>query len=179
VRTELRKLQSARSICRTDHRTVTVPIMPGWIVQWYENVPVLGNVLLKVAPAAIVPEFHEPSSPVDVCASESLLIHVIVSPTPMAIGFGANAVFVKTDAFLTMDTGVPVAPVPPPDGVDGEYELHPMVKPINPATIPSRNVIFISIRLDTSQRRCHSKRAVHIVISEQNRNSNGFFVSEK
>jgi hypothetical protein len=72
-----------------------------------------------------------------------LLIHVIVSPTPMAIGFGAYAVFVKTDAFLTMDTGVPVAPVPP-DGVDGEFALHPMVTPINPAIMPSRNFIFIS-----------------------------------
>jgi hypothetical protein len=92
------------------------------------------------------PEFHEPSSPADVWASESLLTHVIVSPTPMAIGFGAYAVFVNTDAFLTMDTGVPVAPVPP-DGVDGEYELHPMLTPINPATMPSRNVIFFSIRL--------------------------------
>lgn len=92
------------------------------------------------------PEFHEPSSPADVCASESLLTHVIVSPTPMAIGFGAYAVLVKTDAFLTMDTGVPVAPVPP-DGVDGEYELHPMLTPINPATMPSRIFIFISIRL--------------------------------
>ena len=119
--------------------------MPGWIVQWYGNVPALGNVLLKLAPAAIVPEFHEPSSPADVCASESLLIHVIVSPTPMAIGFGAYAVFVNTDAFLTMDTGVPVTPVPP-DGVDGEYELQPTVKPINPATMLKRNLILISIR---------------------------------
>jgi hypothetical protein len=112
-----------------------------------------------------------------VCASESLLIHVIVSPTPMAIGFGAYAVFVKTDAFLTMDTGVPVAPVPP-EGVDGEYELHPMVTPINPAIMPSRNFIFISIRPDTSQGRCHARRSIHVAISEQNRNRNGFFVSE-
>ena len=147
-------------------------------MQWYVNVPAFVKVLLKFAPGAIDPEFHDPSSPVDVCASASLFVHVIVSPAAIDIGFGAYAVFVKTDAFLTTDTGVPVAPVPP-DGVDGEYELHPMVKPITPATIPSRNVIFISIRLDTSQRRCHSKRAVRVVISEQNGNSNGFFVSEK
>jgi hypothetical protein len=170
-------LNEPATVVAIHHRTVTVPVMPGWIVQWYENVPALGNVLLKVAPAAIVPEFHEPSSPVDVCASASLFVHVSVSPAAIDIGFGAYAVFVKTDALLTMDTGVPVTPVPP-EGVDGEYELQPMVKPINPATIPSRNVIFISIRLDTSQRRCHSKRAVHLVISEQNGNSNGFFVSE-
>ena len=128
--------------------------MPGWIVQWYENIPALGNVLLKFAPAAIVPEFHEPSSPVEVCASESLLIHVMVSPAAIDIGFGAYAVFVNTDAFLTMETGVPVTPVPP-DGVDGEYELQPTVKAISPAMMPSRNLILFSIRWRTSQRRCH------------------------
>jgi hypothetical protein len=61
----------------------------------------------------------------------------------MAIGFGAYAVFVKTDAFLTMDTGVPVTSVPP-EGVDGEYAPHPMVTPINAAIMLSRNFIFIS-----------------------------------
>jgi hypothetical protein len=119
-------------------------------VQWYENVPAFVKVLLKFAPGAIVPEFHDPSSPVDVCASASLFVHVIVSPAAIDIGFGAYAVFVKTDAFLTMDTGVPVTP-DPPEGVDGEYELQPTVKAISPAIMPSRNVILFSIRWDIAK----------------------------
>jgi hypothetical protein len=63
--------------------------MPGWIVQRYENVPALGNVLLKRAPGAIAPESHDPSVPVDVCASASLFVQVIVSPAAIDIGFGA------------------------------------------------------------------------------------------
>jgi hypothetical protein len=72
---------------------------------------------------------------------------VIVSPAAIDIGLGAYAVFVNVDAWLTIDTGVPVTPVPP-DGVDGEYELQPTAKPISPARMPNRNFIFISIRRD-------------------------------
>jgi hypothetical protein len=100
---------------------------------------------LNVAPGATVPEFQDPSSPTEVCASVSLLIQLTLSPAEMVIGFGAYAVFVKLAARLTMDTGVPVTLVPP-DGEDGEYELQPMVKPITPARMLNRNVMLFSIR---------------------------------
>jgi hypothetical protein len=108
-------------------------------------VPALGNVRLKLAPGAIDPEFHDPSSPADVCAVPSLLVHVIVSPAAIDIGFGAYAVFVNVSAPLTIDTGVPVTPVPP-DGADGEYELQPTKSVINPATTPNRSLMLFSIR---------------------------------
>ena len=72
--------------------------MPGWIVQWYVNVPAVWKVLLKLAPGPMFPEFHEPSSPVDVCATASLLVHVIVPPGAIDIGFGAYALLVDVDA---------------------------------------------------------------------------------
>ena len=100
---------------------------------------------MNVAPGATVPEFQDPSSPTEVCASVSLLIQLTLSPAEMVIGFGAYAVFVKLAARLTMDTGVPVTLVPP-DGEDGEYELQPMVKPITPARMLNRNVMLFSIR---------------------------------
>jgi hypothetical protein len=108
------------------------------------NVPAFGNIRLNVAPGAIVPEFQDPSSPAEVCASVSLLIQLTVSPAEIVIGFGAYAVFVNVAAWLTMDTGVPVTLVPP-DGEDGEYELHPMVRPITPATMLNRNIMLFSI----------------------------------
>ena len=109
------------------------------------NVPALVNVRLNVAPGAIVPEFQDPSSPAEVCASVSLLIQLTVSPAEMVIGFGAYAVFVKLAARLTMDTGVPVTLVPP-DGEEGEYELQPMVRPITPARMLNRSLMLFSIR---------------------------------
>jgi hypothetical protein len=109
------------------------------------NVPALGNVRLKVAPGAIVPEVQDPSSPTEVCASASLLIKLTVPPAEIVIGFGAYAVFVKLAARLTIDTGVPVALVPP-DGEEGEYELHPIVRPITPARMLNRSVMLFSIR---------------------------------
>jgi hypothetical protein len=110
--------------------TLIVPTMPGWIVQWYWNVPADENVLEKVAPGAIEPEFQAPPSAVDVCATVSLFVHVTVLPTGIAIGFGTKAVVVKLLAPLGTET------VPPAlvdgigdgvgdtvgDGLDGEEE---------------------------------------------------------
>jgi hypothetical protein len=132
---------------------------------------------LKLAPGPIDPEFHDPSSPVEVWASVSLLVHVIVSPTPIAIGLGAYAVFVNVDAFLTTDTGVPVTPVPP-EGVDGEYELQPTVKAINPATMLKRSVMLFSIRRAHRKGIATSKCERIVGIPEQTSSRNVFFVSE-
>jgi hypothetical protein len=84
--------------------TLTVPTMPGWIVQWYWNVPADENVLEKVAPAAIEPEFQAPPSAVEVCVTVSLFVHVTVPPTETAIGFGAKAVVVNPLAPLGIET---------------------------------------------------------------------------
>jgi hypothetical protein len=63
--------------------------MPLWNVQWYGNVPLVWNVKLKVPPAAIVPESKAPASLVEVCAVESVFVHVTAVPTATVIGFGA------------------------------------------------------------------------------------------
>jgi len=62
------------------------------------------NVLVKVAPGAMVPEFHVPSLAVDVCAVVSLFVQATVPPTGTAIGLGAKAVVVRVLAPLTIDT---------------------------------------------------------------------------
>ena len=115
------------------------------------NVPALGNERLNVAPGAIVPEFHDPSSPTEVCASVSLLVQLTVSPVEIVMGFGAYAVFVKLAARLTIETGVPLTLVPP-DGEEGEYELQPMVRPITPARMLNRSVMLFSIRCSYRKR---------------------------
>lgn len=66
------------------------------------------NVMLKLPPGAMFPEFHAPLSLVDVWAVLSLFVHVTVPPTAMATGFGEYAVVVSVDEPLTIDTGVPV-----------------------------------------------------------------------
>jgi hypothetical protein len=70
-------------------------------------VPADANVLEKLAPGAIEPEFHAPPSAVDVCATLSLFVHVTVPPTGTAIGFGAKAVVVKRLAPRRIETPVP------------------------------------------------------------------------
>jgi hypothetical protein len=112
------------------------------MVQWYVNVPAAENVLLNVAPGAIVPELNDPSSPVAVCAVTSLLVQVTAPPTEIETGFGEYAVVVKVDEPFTMETGVPVVPV---DGEDGELDPQPIVNPINPASTLNRNFMCLSI----------------------------------
>jgi len=76
-------------------------------VQWYGNVPADENVLEKLAPGAIDPEFQPPPSAVDVCVVLSLFIQVTVPPTETAIGFGTKAVEVKLLAPLGIETVTP------------------------------------------------------------------------
>jgi len=103
------------------------------------NVPAAGNVRLNFAPAASEPEFHDPSSPVVVCAVTSLLVHVTVPPTEIETGFGEYAVVVRFDEPFTMETDVPVL-------VDGDVEdPQPTVKLINAASTLNRSVMSLSI----------------------------------
>jgi len=108
------------------------------------NEPAVGNVLVNVAPGPIEPESHAPLSAVDVCVVESLFIHVTLPPTATEIGFGEYAVVVRTDAPLTMETGVP----PEAGGVfDGEVDDEPQPKEndkIAPA-IMSRLIMVTSL----------------------------------
>jgi hypothetical protein len=86
-------------------------------------VPAVGNVATNVPPGAIEPELHVPPSAVDVCAVESLLVHITEPPTATVIGFGEYAVVVNVDepATIAADTLEPVVGV---GDVDGEDEPH-------------------------------------------------------
>jgi hypothetical protein len=64
-------------------------------VQWYGNAPAVGNVMLKFAPGAMLPEFHTFASDVDVCAMLSLLTHLTVPPRGTVTGFGLYAFVVN------------------------------------------------------------------------------------
>jgi hypothetical protein len=76
--------------------------------------------MLNVPPGAIVPEFHAPLLATELCATESLFVHVTVPPTPTVTGFGAYAVVVSVDDPDTIDTGVPVTVGAVVDGEDEE-----------------------------------------------------------
>jgi hypothetical protein len=75
-----------------------LPIMPGWMVQRYGNVPAVWNVNLNWPPGAIVPELHAPLFAVEVCATLSWLVQVTAVPTPTVKGLGPNAADPKLDA---------------------------------------------------------------------------------
>jgi len=136
------------------------------------------KVRLNVAPGAIVPEFQDPSSPTEVCASVSLLVQLTVSPAAIVIGFGAYAVFVKLAARLTIETGVPLTLVPP-DGEEGEYELQPIVRPITPARMLNRSFMLFSIRCGHRKRVATTESENSLAIVQQNRNRYELLVSEK
>jgi hypothetical protein len=79
------------------------PVMDGWIVQWYLNVPTRLKVRLNVAPGARV-LFHSPVFEVVVCVVFELFFHFTVVPRAMLAVFGMNAKF-TTETFL-MTKGV-------------------------------------------------------------------------
>ena len=51
--------------------------MPGWIAQWYGNVPAVCSATLNRPPGATLPEFHPWMSDVEVCATESVFVQVL------------------------------------------------------------------------------------------------------
>jgi hypothetical protein len=72
------------------------------------------NVNEKRPPGAIVPEFHAVSLAVDVCGTESALVHVTVVPTARSATSGLKAVVVNAAAPIGIDTD--------DDGPDGVGE---------------------------------------------------------
>jgi hypothetical protein len=61
--------------------TVIVPVIAGWISQWYANVPASVNVNSNVPPPSMFPESNDPSSAVHVCPALSSLRTTTVVPT--------------------------------------------------------------------------------------------------
>src|SRR5689334_9704618 len=64
----------------TIERTVMLPVMPGWNVQWYGFAPGVSKVCEKLAPGDRPPESQSPASLVTVWAMVSPLIQVTVVP---------------------------------------------------------------------------------------------------
>ena len=62
--------------------------MPGRIAQWYENVPAFWNATENCPFGATIPESHPGASDVEVCATESVFIHVTVAPTATFTSLG-------------------------------------------------------------------------------------------
>jgi hypothetical protein len=112
------------------------------MAQWYGKVPADENIVLKLPPGGMEPEFHAPPLAEDVCVVESLLVHVTVPPTATTIGFGAKAVVVIVDAPATIDAMLPAdVELPPPEAgggvgetVEGEDEPHAMADPSSSVT---------------------------------------------
>jgi hypothetical protein len=101
-------------------------------VQWYEYEPGVANVNEKCPPGATIPESQPLVSDVDVCATESLLVHVTVVPVAIARSSGAKARLPSAcapDGIVTEVGGPPGAGAGDGDGVgdgdagDDEYEL--------------------------------------------------------
>ena len=66
--------------------------------------PAFWNVNANCPPGATDPEFHPLPSDVDVCATESRFVHVIVVPAWMSATSGLNAVVVSVDAPAGIET---------------------------------------------------------------------------
>jgi hypothetical protein len=86
------------------HRTVTLPTIPGWIAQWYGNVPAVCSATLNRPPGATLPEFHPWMSDVEVCATESVFVHVTVVPTVTFSSSGTKARLPRVEAPTGMET---------------------------------------------------------------------------
>lgn len=78
--------------------------MPGWIAQWYGNVPAVCSATLNRPPGATLPEFHPWMSDVEVCATESVFVHVTVVPTVTFSSSGTKARLPRVEAPTGMDT---------------------------------------------------------------------------
>jgi len=79
-------------------------------VQWYGNVPAVGNVNENCPPGATIPESHPFAFDVDVWATESVFIHVTVAPTATFKSSGVKARFPSVEAptgIVTDDDGPP------------------------------------------------------------------------
>lgn len=81
--------------------TVIVPVIVGWIEQWYAYVPALANGTVLLAPAPIGPVSNAPVSDVAVWANPSAFCQVMRSPGAMLVFTGTNVKFRMTTVWLT------------------------------------------------------------------------------
>jgi len=70
-----------RAVVATGPITMIVPLIEGWIEQWYPYMPAAPNEIVLFPDAGIGPVSNAPVSDVAVCVSGSLLIQVMASPT--------------------------------------------------------------------------------------------------
>ena len=82
--------------------TVIVPVIDGWIAQWYANVPATVNVNVNVAPVTRLP-LPPPPLKVTVCVAASLFVHATLSPAFTVSAFGAKAKFWMLTALVVSD----------------------------------------------------------------------------
>ncbi len=94
----------------------------------------------------MLPEFQPPSVAVAVWVVLSLFVQVTLPPRPTVMGLGANAVAVKIEAPLTMETGVPPALGDGDEGVvvDEDELPHAVRNRINPVTDNKRTIMWAS-----------------------------------
>jgi len=108
----------------------------------------------------MLPEFQPPSLAVAVWVVLSLFVQVTLPPIPTVMGLGANAVAVKIEAPLTMETGVPPALGDGDEGVVvDEDELPQAVRnSINPVTENKRTIMWTSQLIAVLQSSCRTVR---------------------
>ncbi len=70
--------------------TTTVPVMNGWIAQWYAYVPAVRNVNENAPPGESVPLANAPALDVTVCCTWPAFFHVTVVPTVTETEDGLN-----------------------------------------------------------------------------------------
>jgi hypothetical protein len=79
--------------------TTTVPVMNGWISQWYANDPAARMVIVR-EPLTKTPVSQVPLFAVEVCETLSLFVQVTVSPTLTVTLLGTNEKFLIDTAAL-------------------------------------------------------------------------------
>jgi hypothetical protein len=80
--------------------TITAPVIVGWMLQWYVNVPALGNTWVNDCPGLRVPEFQMAVSEVVVCGDGPWLVHCTLSPWLIVTGFGENELALKPSLMI-------------------------------------------------------------------------------
>jgi hypothetical protein len=73
--------------------TAMVPVIDGWMLQWYAKVPAFRNTKVNVPPRVSGPLSHAPDVAVVVCEAPSMFVHVTLSPTFTVSDAGVNAKF--------------------------------------------------------------------------------------
>ena len=115
LRGEPRKSMSAGTAGGSAYWTVTVPFMPGWIVQRYEYVPGAAGIVVDFVPDEKSPiDVIEELLNVTLCAVLSWFVQVTVALGPTRIAGGLNCKpLIDTDVVATGCVPPPLPPMPP------------------------------------------------------------------